>query len=97
MSEATTQQSHEHRHYSPSAQVHVVETLGRGGAAVLLAVAFLSLSFAIAAFVFAMSTREMARLAERETRLQRVETDEMKVALRMQGIQPMIHEAGDKP
>lgn len=71
------------RTLSPSASVQVVHAMNPTVQAILILAAILTTGVATYAAV-------KASIAEREARLQRLETDEMKVALKMQGIK--IHE-----
>lgn len=85
---STTQTRHdERRHYSPSASVHVVHAMHP----VVQALLVLGVLVAVGLGVYGAV---LGRIAERESRLQRLEVDEMKVALQVQGIK--THE-GSKP
>jgi hypothetical protein len=78
-----TQKRVDHRHYSPSASVHVVHAMHPVVQALIVGVSIAALGFGVYGAV-------LGRIAERESRLQRLEVDEMKVALQVQGIK--IHE-----
>ena len=81
---STTQTRHdERRHYSPSASVHVVHAMHPVVQALLVLGVLVAVGFGVYGAV-------LGRIAERESRLQRLEVDEMKVALQVQGIK--IHE-----
>lgn len=69
----------ERRHYSPSASVHVVHAMNPSVQAILIVVAIVTAGLSTYAAV-------KSSIAERESRLQRLEVDEMKVALQVQGI-----------
>lgn len=56
----------------------------------LVAVVVLAIGLAALALGLSIGARDMAAKAERESRLQRLEVDELKVALQTQGIE--IHE-----
>lgn len=75
------------RHYSPSASVQVIHAMNPAVQAILILAAIFTSGVAVYA-----ATK--ASIAEREARLQRLEVDEMKVALQTQGIK--IHE-GSSP
>jgi hypothetical protein len=80
----TTQtRTDERRHYSPSAAIHVVHAMHPVVQAIVVTVSIAALGFGVYGAV-------LGRIAERESRLQRLEVDEMKVALQVQGIK--IHE-----
>lgn len=80
----TTQTRHdEQRTNSPSASVHVVHAMNP----VVQAILVLGV---IAAIGIATYGAVKGGIAERESRLQRLEVDEMKVALQVQGIK--VHE-----
>lgn len=80
----TTQSRHdEHRTNSPSASVHVVHAMNP----VVQAILVLGV---IAAIGISTYGAVKGGIAERESRLQRLEVDEMKVALQVQGIK--VHE-----
>jgi hypothetical protein len=84
MSTKQTRSSGSHnRRYSPSASVHVVHAMNP----VVQAVLVLGV---LAALGFGVYGAALGRIAERESRLQRLEVDEMKVALQVQGIK--VHE-----
>lgn len=57
---------------------------------VFVVVALLAIGVAALALGLSIGARDIAKQAERESRLQRLEVDEMKVALQTQGIK--IHE-----
>lgn len=81
---STTQTRHdEHRTNSPSASVHVVHAMNPVVQAILVLAAIFTGGLSTYAAV-------KASIAERESRLQRLEVDEMKVALQVQGIK--VHE-----
>lgn len=81
---STTQtRTDERRHYSPSASVHVVHAMHPVVQAIILVGVLVAIGFGIYGAI-------LGRIAERESRLQRLEVDEMKVALQMQGIK--VHE-----
>jgi hypothetical protein len=71
------------QHYSPSASVQVVHAMAPAVQAILVVAVVLFSGVATFAAV-------KASIAERESRLQRLEVDEMKVALQVQGIK--VHE-----
>lgn len=73
----------EKRHYSPSASVHVVHAMNPVVQAIVILGVFVAIGFGVYGAI-------LGRIAERESRLQRLEVDEMKVALQVQGIK--VHE-----
>lgn len=79
-------QHRERRHYSPSAHVHVVETFGRGGVVLILAVVFVALGFGIAAFFKADAAGGRASLAEREARLAQHDAELLRATLIAHGL-----------
>jgi hypothetical protein len=84
MSTTQTKSSGSHnRRYSPSASVHVVHAMHPVVQAIVVGVSITALGFGVYGAV-------LGRIAERESRLQRLEVDEMKVALQVQGIK--VHE-----
>lgn len=83
MTKQTRKTSTSRRHYSPSASVHVVHSINP----IVQAILVLGVMFSIGASTYAAIT---GGIAERESRLQRLEVDEMKVALATQGIK--VHE-----
>lgn len=83
MTTQTRKSSSSRRHYSPSASVHVVHAMNPAIQAILVLAAL----FTAGVSVYAATK---ASIAERESRLQRLEVDEMKVALQVQGIK--VHE-----
>lgn len=81
---STTQtRKDERRHYSPSSEVHIVHTMHP-------VVQALVVGGVMAAIGLATYGAVKGSIAERESRLQRLEVDEMKVALQVQGIK--VHE-----
>lgn len=72
-----------------------VETLGKGVAAILIAGVMVSVLLSALAFMRTEFAVDAARKAERETRLQRLETDEMNVRLELAKIPR--HRPGDSP
>lgn len=71
------------RHYSPSAEVHIIHAMHP----VVQAIIVLGMLVAIG---LGMYGAIKGSIAERESRLQRLEIDEMKIALQVQGIK--VHE-----
>ena len=71
------------RHYSPSASVHVVHAMHPVVQAIVVLGVLVAIGFGVYGAI-------LGRIAERESRLQRLEVDEMKVALQVQGIK--VHE-----
>lgn len=84
----TQQRTDERRHYSPSASVHVVHAMNPVVQAILLLGVLVAIGFGVYGAV-------LGRIAERESRLQRLETDEMNIRLELAGIPK--HKPGDKP
>ena len=80
---STQTRTDERRHYSPSASVHVVHAMHPVVQAILVVGVLVAIGFGVYGAI-------LGRIAERESRLQRLEVDEMKVALQVQGIK--IHE-----
>jgi hypothetical protein len=75
--------------------IHVESPLGKGVAAILIAGVIAAILLGGMAFMSAQAAKDEARKAERESRLQRLETDEMNVRLKLAGIPE--HQPGDKP
>ncbi len=93
----------ESRAYSPSSSVHIVETLGKGGAAVLIAatcfcVVLASISIAIASRAVSIAERaeDRASIAEREARVATQDAIYMQAAVQAAGIQ-IPHPPGNGP
>lgn len=74
---------------------HVESPLGKGVAAILIAGVLVAVLLAGMAYMRTDVATEAARKAERETRLQRLEIDEMNVRLALAKIPQ--HRPGDSP
>lgn len=75
--------------------IHVESPLGRGVAAILIAGVLVAVLLSALAYMRTDVAVDAARKAERETRLQRLETDEMNVRLELAKIPR--HQPGDSP
>jgi uncharacterized protein HemX len=82
-SQTSTRTEDDHSTSSPKAQVHIVYAMSETIQAILVLGVILAIGLGTYGAV-------KGSIAERESRLQRLEVDEMKVALQVQGIK--VHE-----